>query len=150
MIEETLTEPRIDYEWWLTGPQGARFCLYPERGKHTPEDVERARRWLKHNHDVVSLQIRWKELDDKVAPPVKIPDPSMIKQLHKKIGELESFIQELEHTIQTNESAQKKQLKKEIQSEKLYKQLDATILKLTKELNASRKTVSDLITKLNK
>lgn len=46
----------IDYEWWATGPQGARFELFP-RPEHTEDDIQEARGYLMREHDVVSLKV---------------------------------------------------------------------------------------------
>lgn len=60
-LEFTETPNPIGYEWWLDGPQGAKFELHPEIEKHTKEDIARAKAWLRVNHDVVSISVRWKE-----------------------------------------------------------------------------------------
>lgn len=42
----------------INSPDGATFTLFVEK-HHTKEDVERAKRWLKKNRDVVRI-ILWK------------------------------------------------------------------------------------------
>ena len=44
------------YREYITGPQGMRFELFKEL-THTNEDVERAKKWLRSNQDVVSISI---------------------------------------------------------------------------------------------
>ena len=44
------------YRSYMTGPQGARFELFKEKGQ-TPEDVMRAKAYLRNNFDVVSIEI---------------------------------------------------------------------------------------------
>ena len=56
------TKNGIDYDWWLAGPNGASFELFPVREKHTIEDVKQAKRELKNDQDVVGpIQVTWKE-----------------------------------------------------------------------------------------
>jgi hypothetical protein len=43
------------YQEELT-PQGGRFELFRE-SQHTDEDVNRAKSWLRHNHDVVGIKV---------------------------------------------------------------------------------------------
>ena len=37
-------------------PLGGRFELFQEP-HHTKEDVDKAKKWLRHNHDVVSIKV---------------------------------------------------------------------------------------------
>lgn len=53
------------YESYITGPQGAKFILYPEKSGHTQEDIEKAKRWLRANQDVVKIDIDWVEAGSK-------------------------------------------------------------------------------------
>jgi len=46
----------ILYEWELAGPQGASFLLFPG-SEHTPEDIKKAKQWLRNNKDVVWLRV---------------------------------------------------------------------------------------------
>lgn len=41
---------------YITGPQGARYELF-RQSHHTNEDVEKAKRYLKRNFDVVSIRV---------------------------------------------------------------------------------------------
>jgi hypothetical protein len=43
------------YQEELT-PQGGRFELFREP-QHTDEDVNKAKNWLRHNHDVVGIKV---------------------------------------------------------------------------------------------
>lgn len=43
------------YQEELT-PQGGRFQLFRET-QHTDEDVNKAKNWLRHNHDVVGIKV---------------------------------------------------------------------------------------------
>jgi hypothetical protein len=149
ILEQTNSNPPIDFEWYLTGPQGARFILYPVKGQHSEEDVKRARQSLYREQDVVSMQVRWVKAGDNTPPPEKIPEYIINKELKREIGEKESYIQELEDNAQKDNVVQRRQLKKEIQSEELYKQLKSENTKLKKENQNLRGTISDLITKLN-
>ena len=51
---------QVLFSSYVTGPQGARFVLLVEKG-HTPQDIEKAKQYLRTNHDVVSIKIE-KEL----------------------------------------------------------------------------------------
>ena len=37
-------------------PMGGRFELFQE-SHHTKEDVDKAKKWLRHNHDVVDIKV---------------------------------------------------------------------------------------------
>ncbi len=159
-LEHTLTDPPVNYEWYLTGPQGARFILYPVIGKHTKEDVSQAIHWLKANQDVVSSQVRWIKPEDTSAPPMKIPDHLLIKELRKQIGGLEAHIDELQDThakevkalkaqILALEQGQDKKLRKEILTEETYKAVVSANSKLKQEVLSLRKNVSELIIRIN-
>ena len=45
-------EGAVAFEWELAGTEGGRFTLLPE-AHHTPEDVEKAKRSIKKNREVV-------------------------------------------------------------------------------------------------
>lgn len=40
----------------VTGPQGARYILFKEK-HHTKKDLEKAKRYLKQNFDVVKIYV---------------------------------------------------------------------------------------------
>jgi hypothetical protein len=147
--EYTETEKPVAYTYYLTGPQGARFELYPVKDDHTEEDVKLAKTWLYRNQDVVSIQVRWVNPNDDRPNPEKIPDFIMLKQLKIQIGELESYILELEQKLKTREMDETRQLKKEIQSEKTYKQLKKQLDKKEQEAVSLRKEISQLVMRLN-
>lgn len=52
----------VPYDWWTAGPLGAHFQLMPIKGIHTTEEVEEACKWLRKEHDVVSMSTYWREL----------------------------------------------------------------------------------------
>ena len=57
-----LTPQGVKYEYALAGPDGARFMLFPVRGKHTSVDVKNSKRYLKNEHDVVGrIQVEWEK-----------------------------------------------------------------------------------------
>lgn len=147
--ERTETEPSITFEWYITGPNGARFVLYPEIGVHSTEDVNRAKNWIRRNRDVVSMQIQWKKAGDIKAPPMKLTDDIIIKELRKELGKSEAYIQELEEKIKTLEIDDERQVRKEIKAEETYKALRKERDAAKKEIVNLRKTISDLIMKLN-
>lgn len=49
-----VTDNGVAYQWWLSGPQGASFAVMREP-HHTDEDILRARRQIRADHDVVQL-----------------------------------------------------------------------------------------------
>lgn len=56
------TSNGIPFDWWLVNADGAGFCLIPTKGTHSPEAVEKAKRMLKGNRDVVgSIKVCWLE-----------------------------------------------------------------------------------------
>jgi predicted nuclease with TOPRIM domain len=148
-LEKTEGANPVEYDSYITGPQGARFILYPEKGKHTEEDVKRARSWLYHNHDVVSMQVRWKMLDDKVAPPEKVPDYVIIKELNVEKGKLKAQIDELEDQIKKVPSVSRKELKKDIVKEELYTAIQQENSKLKREVARLREDVSRLVIRIH-
>jgi vacuolar-type H+-ATPase subunit I/STV1 len=148
VAESTETEVPIRFDWSLAGPNGARFILYPVKGVHTDQDVKRATAFLYKNRDVVSLQVRWVK-EPSFDQPEKIPDILLNKELQVQLGEKESYIQELEDNLRKGKTEGARQLKKEIQSEELYAQQKKKIKALEKEVVNLRKTISDLIVKLN-
>ena len=151
-----VTDNGIEFDWWLTGPQGARFCLYPVKGKHTEDDVKKARGWLYYHHDVVSIQVRWKLSDDKMTPPEKIPDFVIIKELRVEVGKLLSYIEELEAALKQDKNKKKEQENKElsqerskIMKEEMYTKIKKENTKLKKEVLKLKESVSQLIYKIN-
>jgi len=54
-----ITENKIKYSSWATGPQGSRFELYPILAKNTIGDVKRSQLELYNNYDVVKIYIVW-------------------------------------------------------------------------------------------
>ena len=51
----TQTKNQMWFEWYLNGPRGANFILYPEK-EHTDEDYMKAKIWLNNNHDVLKVK----------------------------------------------------------------------------------------------
>jgi hypothetical protein len=51
-----VTDNGVAYTWWLSGSEGASFALFREP-RHTDEDIDRAKRWLRNNRDVVTIHI---------------------------------------------------------------------------------------------
>jgi hypothetical protein len=143
-----ITSNGIEFEWNAHNSSGARFTLYAERGRHTEEDVALARQWLYHNRDVVSIQVRWKMLDDKVAPPEKIPDFIIIKELKVEIGKLKAQIDELEDANVKLAREGVTQVKREIVKEELYTALKSENTKRKNEICKLRQEISTLVTRL--
>lgn len=52
----TETVPPVAFNWGYAGPHGAWFTLL-RMPEHTDEDIERAKRYLRNERDVVSLRI---------------------------------------------------------------------------------------------
>ena len=46
----------IRYDGYVTGPQGMRFVLFPEK-HHGPAELKAAKVWLYENHDVVTIRV---------------------------------------------------------------------------------------------
>jgi len=51
------TETGMDYESYITGPQGAHYILYPNPS-HCKHCINYAKWWIRHNLDAVSIKIR--------------------------------------------------------------------------------------------
>jgi hypothetical protein len=47
----------VVYDWGLAGPGGAWFNLFREP-HHTQEDIDKAKRHLRNERDVVSIKVR--------------------------------------------------------------------------------------------
>lgn len=148
--EFTETDNPIEYDWYLTGPQGARFTLYPQKGKHTPEDIQAAKRWLYRNQDVVKIYIEWKAPDDDQPMPIKLTDEMIIKNLNREIGEKDSYIQELEDRLSKEKLEHDKQIRKEVKADDMYMSLKKQLAAAKKEIVSLRVQISDLVTRLNK
>jgi hypothetical protein len=149
--DKTETEPPIEFEWYVTGPNGARFTLYPETSVHTEDDVKRAKQWLHNNRDVVSLQIRWKRAGDTRENPMKIPDAAIISHLKEEAGKREAYILELEEKLKTKEEVELKFTaaeKAEFRKTQIYQFQKKQIHALNTEINKLRKDKNDLIVKL--
>ena len=56
------TDNGIRYDWWIDGPQGAKFDLFPVRLLNDSFDIIAAKKQLYHERDVVSIRITWIEL----------------------------------------------------------------------------------------
>ena len=138
----------IEFDMNITGPQGARYTLYPEKGKHTEADVKKARGWLYHNQDVVSIQIRWKKLGDTLDPPQKIPDYVIISELKIEIGKLRSEIDEIEDVSVQKSMELLLEEKKKILKEQLYTNIKKENSKLKKDIKFLRDEISTLIVKV--
>lgn len=52
----TETAPPVAFNWGYAGPHGAWFTLL-RMPEYTDEDIERAKRYLRNERDVVSLRI---------------------------------------------------------------------------------------------
>lgn len=136
----------IEYEsFHLDGSEGSRFILYPETGKHKDDDVKLADKELRNCNIVISLQVRWKKIDDKQPNPEKIPDYLIIRGLQVRIGELESRIEEEQDALKRALTDEKKQLRKEIQNEEVYTQIKKENSKLKSEYKNLREQISGLI-----
>lgn len=51
-----VTDNGVKYDWYVTGPQGARFELYVHEG-HSKSQIEAAKEQLKREQDVVKFYI---------------------------------------------------------------------------------------------
>lgn len=144
-----LTYNGIEYESYKVGAKGSRFILYPETGKHTEDDVQVARNWLKTSGEhIISLQIRWKKQGDEIPPPQRIPNRIIIKNLNVEIGKYKAYIQELEDKLKIDDlltPEDKKQLKKDLK----YQEQDKRIKDQDKLIKKLRKESEGLIIKLN-
>lgn len=52
-----VTPNGVAFDWWLVSSDGAGFALLQEP-RHTPEDIGLAKRQLRDDRDVVTLQVR--------------------------------------------------------------------------------------------
>ena len=60
MIPEK-TESGMEYDSWLTGPDGMHFELHPVKGIHSKADIDKAKAELYRNRDVTSIHILWQK-----------------------------------------------------------------------------------------
>lgn len=51
------TPKGIPYESESAGTSGARYYLMPTKNKHTKEDIEEAKSYLRNNFDVVNITV---------------------------------------------------------------------------------------------
>ena len=59
----------VPFDWGLANADGAWFNLVPTKGVHTPEDVDKAKRMLKGNRDVVgTIKVFWIETTNQETP----------------------------------------------------------------------------------
>ncbi len=129
--------------------KGDRFILYPEIGRHTEEDVNKANTWLSFNKGPIgTLQIRWKKSGDDTPQPQRIPSKVIIKNLNIEIGEYKSYIQELEDKIKDMEQ-QTPEDKKVLAKDKTCQELNKIIQDQSKLIKKLRKESEGLIIKLN-
>lgn len=49
-------KPEMFFRSYLTGMDGARYELFREK-HHTPEDIQRAKRYLKNNFDCLTIEV---------------------------------------------------------------------------------------------
>jgi len=148
-LEKTQTEPSINFESYITGPNGARFTLFPIREQHTDEDVRKAKRWLHAQRDVLNLKVEWSKPVVMRPSSEKIPDKAIIKNLQKEIGELKSYIDELEYKLVQQSTVQNKQIKHEVKLDATYKTLKKQVKDVVAQNTKLRKDISDLVIKLN-
>ena len=143
------TGNNIEYDLSVVSTHGARFTLYPKLNVHSEQDVKKARSWLYHNKNVVSIQIRWKNQDDKLDPPQKIPDYVIISELKLEIGKLNCELFELEDQIKEIKENAITEEKKEILKEELYRNIKKENSKLREEIKTLRSSISKLVVKLS-
>lgn len=51
----------MEYDSWLTGPDGMHFELHPVKGIHSKADIDKAKAELYRNRDVTSIHILWQK-----------------------------------------------------------------------------------------
>lgn len=59
MMVEGLTDNLVKYDVSITGPQGGRFTLFLTKDIHIPEDVNKAKKELRKEQDVVKFYTEW-------------------------------------------------------------------------------------------
>jgi hypothetical protein len=144
-LEYTETPNPVGFESYITGPDGARFILYPVKGDHTKDDVTEAAAYLRRNRDVVHLSVEWKSPTEENVSPDKIPDFLIIKGLRVELGKKEAYITELEDKLKQRTIVESQELSRSIKSEEAYRKIKAENTKFKKENLNLRKTISDLI-----
>ena len=50
-----MNEARVYYNWYLTGPQGARFEIF--KSNHSTEVINETKKRLHYDHDVVKIYV---------------------------------------------------------------------------------------------
>lgn len=55
-MSKDVTPYGLEYDYETAGPQGCRFFLYYTKATH-PNDLLNSKKWLRKEHDVVSLKI---------------------------------------------------------------------------------------------
>ena len=143
------TENGIDYELYIDSFLHEKALLYPELERHSKPDVIIADSWIRRQHKVTGIQVRWRKSD--VDPLTdKIPDFLIIKTLRKKIGGLESYISELEDKIEKEKIQSIREGTKAIKKEEAYIALRQQIAILNQKNKKLRKDNEELIIKLVK
>lgn len=56
IMKDEFTPQGIKFDYEITGLNGARFMLFPEK-QHTKKDIQNAKVWLKNTRDVVSIKV---------------------------------------------------------------------------------------------
>jgi hypothetical protein len=56
------TDNGILYDSWVEGPDGVRIELFPQKDKHTSEDVKVAKHQLRNSQDVLGFKITWEDI----------------------------------------------------------------------------------------
>ena len=144
-LEFTKTDIPVAFDSYITGPQGAKFILYPVKGTHTKDDVERATACIRRERDVVQIRVVWVKAEAKYLPADKIPDFLIIKGLRTELGKAESYVQELESRLKSEGTKETQEVIRQIKSEELYTRIQLENKKLKKENLNLRGTISELI-----
>jgi len=146
-LEYTETPNPVGFESYITGPDGARFILYPVKGQHTTDDVKDAAAFLRRNRDVVHLSVEWKEATEETVAPDKIPDFLIIKGMRVELGKKEAYIEELEHKLKLKVTKESQELARDIKTEEIYRKIKEENTRLKKENLNLKHTISDLVAK---
>ncbi len=83
------TDNQIKYNYYFTGPQGARFILFPVIGRNKPSQILAAKEQLHRESDVVKIYTEW--IDEKEWRTMKLQLHVTVKEndfLNKKYHEL--------------------------------------------------------------
>jgi len=146
-LEYTETSNPMGFDSYITGPDGARFILYPVKGDHTKDDVTEAAAYLRRNRDVVHLSVEWKSPTEENVSPDKIPDFLIIKGMRVELGKKEAYIEELEHKLKLKATKESQELTRDIKTEEIYRKIKEENTKLKKENLNLKHTISDLVAK---